>query len=159
MVGVWIVGALLLGLVVSRVGLPPLVGFLASGFVFAAFGMDGTPMLTELAHAGVLLLLFAVGLKLRIKTLLRYAKICGAGASIRALTSGKASLIAGLLKDSGPEEVVTQLAAAKGRGGSDFESVHLFAFGGFLKTTKWVSAVQKGRFEVNERDGDFSVQL
>ena len=82
MVGVWIVGALLLGLAVARIGLPPLVGFLASGFVFAAFGrwsptfgaalVDGTPMLTELAHAGVLLLLFAVGLKLRIKTLLRY---------------------------------------------------------------------------------------
>jgi predicted Kef-type K+ transport protein len=63
---------LLLGLAVSRIGLPPLVGFLASGFIFAAFGLDGTPMLEELAHAGVLLLLFAVGLKLRIKTLLRY---------------------------------------------------------------------------------------
>jgi methylenetetrahydrofolate reductase (NADPH) len=85
-------------------------------------------------------------------------KICGAGASIRALTSGKASLIAGLLKDSGPEEVVTQLAAAKAAG-SDFEGVHLFAFGGFLKTTKWASAVQGGRFELNPRDGDFSVQL
>jgi methylenetetrahydrofolate reductase (NADPH) len=94
-----------------------------------------------------------------IKTLLRYAKICGAGASIRALTSGKASLIAGLLKDSGPEEVVTQLAAAKGRGGSNFESVHLFAFGGFLKTTKWVSAVQRGNFEINDKDGDFEVRL
>jgi methylenetetrahydrofolate reductase (NADPH) len=93
-----------------------------------------------------------------IKTLLRYAKICGAGASIRALTSGKASLIAGLLKDSGPEEVVTQLAAAKAAG-SDFEGVHLFAFGGFLKTTKWVSAVQGGRFELNPRDGDFTVHL
>jgi methylenetetrahydrofolate reductase (NADPH) len=94
-----------------------------------------------------------------IKTLLRYAKICGAGASIRALTSGKASLIAGLLKDSGPEEVVTQLAASKASGASNFESVHLFAFGGFLKTTKWVSAVQNGRFEVNEKDGDFTVSL
>src|SRR6187455_3773275 len=71
MVGIWIVGALLLGLAVSRIGLPPLVGFLASGFVFAAFGMQSTPALHELAHAGVLLLLFAVGLKLRIKTLLR----------------------------------------------------------------------------------------
>jgi predicted Kef-type K+ transport protein len=72
MIAVWIAGALLLGLAVSRVGLPPLVGFLASGFVFAALGMERTPMLVDLAHAGVLLLLFAVGLKLRIKTLLRY---------------------------------------------------------------------------------------
>jgi len=93
-----------------------------------------------------------------VKTLLRYAKICGAGASIRALTSGKASLIAGLLKDNGPEEVVYQLAAAKAAG-SDFEGVHLFAFGGFLKTTKWVSAVQNGRFEIDHKDQDFEVKL
>ena len=72
MVAIWIAGALLLGLAVSRIGLPPLVGFLASGFVFAALGMERAPLLGDLAHAGVLLLLFAVGLKLRIKTLLRY---------------------------------------------------------------------------------------
>jgi predicted Kef-type K+ transport protein len=72
MIAVWIAGALLLGLAVSRIGLPPLVGFLASGFVFGALGMERTPMLADLAHAGVLLLLFAVGLKLRIKTLLRF---------------------------------------------------------------------------------------
>jgi hypothetical protein len=82
-----------------------------------------------------------------------------AGASIRALTSGKASLVASLLRDSGPEEVVTQLAAAKGSGQSDFESVHMFAFGGFLKTTKWVAAVQKGNFAINDKDGDFDVKL
>ena len=72
MVAVWIGGALLLGLAVSRIGLPPLVGFLASGFVFAALGIEHAPMLEDIARAGVLLLLFAVGLKLRIKTLLRY---------------------------------------------------------------------------------------
>src|SRR6185436_13629267 len=72
MVAVWIGGALLLGLAVSRIGLPPLVGFLASGFVFAALGIEHAPMLEDIARAGVLPLLFAVGLKLRIKTLLRY---------------------------------------------------------------------------------------
>jgi len=85
MIAVWIVGALLLGLAVSRIGLPPLVGFLASGFVFAAVGMDSTPALDELAHAGVLLLLFAVGLKLRIKTLLRY-EVWGTATSHLLLT-------------------------------------------------------------------------
>lgn len=72
MIAIWIAGALLLGLLATRVGLPPLVGFLASGFAFGAFGMESTPLLGDLAHAGVLLLLFAVGLKLRIKTLLRH---------------------------------------------------------------------------------------
>jgi predicted Kef-type K+ transport protein len=71
MIAVWIAGALLLGLAAWRAGLPPLVGFLASGFVFGAFGMEPSPTLANLAHAGVLLLLFAVGLKLRVKTLLR----------------------------------------------------------------------------------------
>ena len=35
----------------------------------------------------------------------------------------------------------------------------MFAFGGFLKTTKWVSAVQAGRFTINDKDGDFDVKL
>jgi predicted Kef-type K+ transport protein len=72
MVAVWIGGALVLGLVAWRLGLPPLVGFLASGFVLSAFGMEAAPLLDDLAHAGVLLLLFAVGLKLRLKTLFRH---------------------------------------------------------------------------------------
>jgi predicted Kef-type K+ transport protein len=71
MVAVWITVALALGLAAWRIGLPPLVGFLASGFVFSALGFERSPMLPDLAHAGVLLLLFAVGLKLRVKTLLR----------------------------------------------------------------------------------------
>jgi methylenetetrahydrofolate reductase (NADPH) len=94
-----------------------------------------------------------------IKTLLRYAKICGAGASIRALTSGKAGLVGALLTDNGPEEVVTQLATSQAAGASRFQTVHLFAFGGFLKTCKWLSAVQAGRFKVNDKGDDFTVSV
>ena len=72
MVAIGIGGALLLGLLAWRIGLPPLVGFLASGFLFGALGVQRAPWLADLAHAGVLLLLFAVGLKLRVKTLLRH---------------------------------------------------------------------------------------
>jgi len=94
-----------------------------------------------------------------IKTLLRYAQVCGAGASVRALTGGKAGLIGKLLTDTGPEEVVTQLTAAHTSGVSQFCGVHLFSFGGFLKTCKWLSAVQQGRFVLNRKNGDFSVTL
>jgi predicted Kef-type K+ transport protein len=72
MVAIGIALALGLGLLAWRIGLPPLIGFLASGFVFGALGVERAPWLGDLAHAGVLLLLFAVGLKLRIKTLLRH---------------------------------------------------------------------------------------
>lgn len=74
----WIAVALILGLLAWRIGLPPLVGFLVSGFVLGAFGMEAPPALNGLAHAGVLLLLFAVGLKLRVKTLIRY-EVWGTG--------------------------------------------------------------------------------
>ena len=66
-----IAAGLLLGLAARLFGLPPLVGFLGAGFLFSAAGVESTPVLDELSHAGVLLLLFAVGLKLKLRTLLR----------------------------------------------------------------------------------------
>jgi predicted Kef-type K+ transport protein len=64
--------AFFFGLAVRQIGLPPLVGFLAAGFAITAIGPDlGLPaqtgtVLKYIAHLGVLLLLFAVGLKLRL---------------------------------------------------------------------------------------------
>ncbi len=65
--------AFVLGVAARQVGLPPLVGFLAAGFAINAigprFGMPGTtgPILDYLANLGVLLLLFTIGLKLKLK--------------------------------------------------------------------------------------------
>jgi predicted Kef-type K+ transport protein len=71
MLALWIAAAFLLGFAARQVGLPPLVGFLAAGFALNALGVERTPVLEELAHLGVLLLLFTVGLKLRLKNMLR----------------------------------------------------------------------------------------
>jgi len=64
--------AFFFGLAVRQFGLPPLVGFLAAGFAINALGPAlGSPeetgeILEYISHLGVLLLLFAVGLKLRL---------------------------------------------------------------------------------------------
>jgi predicted Kef-type K+ transport protein len=51
--------------------LPPLVGFLAAGFVLNAMQVDHLPMLEVFADLGVTLMLFAIGLKLDVRILVR----------------------------------------------------------------------------------------
>ena len=68
---VWISVAFATGLLARLVGLPPLVGYLAAGFVLFALGIDPGEVIDHFADMGVTLLLFTIGLKLRIGTLLR----------------------------------------------------------------------------------------
>ena len=70
MEAIWIAAAFILGLGFRELGLPPLVGYLVAGFALNGFGLQGGDTLEHLAHIGVLLLLFAVGLKLKLKTVL-----------------------------------------------------------------------------------------
>jgi predicted Kef-type K+ transport protein len=67
----WILFAFVAGFIASRLSLPPLIGYLASGFVLAALGVEGGIMVEHLADIGVTLLLFSIGLKLKIKSLAR----------------------------------------------------------------------------------------
>ena len=52
------------GLVVRRLGYPPLLGYLAAGFVAHMAGIGDGEALTPIAEAGIILLLFTIGLKL-----------------------------------------------------------------------------------------------
>ena len=67
----WIALAFALGYLARFAGLPPLVGFLAAGFLLNTQGVAGGEMLQKLADLGVTLLLFTVGLKLNLQTLAR----------------------------------------------------------------------------------------
>ena len=67
----WIAIAFLSGLLVRQVGLPPMVGFLIAGFVLHLFGAENDQFLLSVADMGITLLLFTIGLKLRLSTLLR----------------------------------------------------------------------------------------
>ena len=57
------------GFLARTVGLPPLIGYLAAGFVLHGFGFETTSAIQAIADVGILLLLFGIGLKLRVRTL------------------------------------------------------------------------------------------
>lgn len=75
---IWISFAFGLGLLVKVVHLPPLVGYLAAGFILSALSAypasnisaEPTEVLGHIAHLGVLLMLFTVGLKLKLKSII-----------------------------------------------------------------------------------------
>ena len=88
----FLVAAYVLGLMAQRVRLPPLVGYLAAGFVLHALDDEVTPGIEVVSDIGVLLLLFGIGLKLKLSTLGR--PVVWAGATLHmAVASG---LIGGL---------------------------------------------------------------
>jgi glutathione-regulated potassium-efflux system ancillary protein KefC len=71
---IWISVAFICGLIAKRINLPVLTGFLITGIVLNFFGIkDGAinnvlPVLSEL---GVMLLLFTIGLKIKVKQLIK----------------------------------------------------------------------------------------
>lgn len=67
----WLAVAFTLGLASKSVGLPPSVGFLATGFVLNLCGYASGEVLRKLSDLGITLLLFVVGLKLNLRTFAR----------------------------------------------------------------------------------------
>lgn len=59
------------GFSIYQLKLPPLIGFLMAGFILNLMGQQTTPLLSQLADLGVTILLFSIGLKLRVKNLVK----------------------------------------------------------------------------------------
>jgi predicted Kef-type K+ transport protein len=57
------------GFVVLQLRLPPLIGFLAAGFLLNGFGYQSTDLLQTTSDLGITLLLFSIGLKLKVEQL------------------------------------------------------------------------------------------
>lgn len=78
-------------------------------------------------------------------TLFRYAMRCGVGPSIRALGARPTSLVK-LMGDHGPEKLMEALAVVPRP--EVYDGLHLFTFGGFLRTCEWLKRVGDSGFDV-----------
>ncbi|MGM0464607.1 MAG: cation:proton antiporter, partial [Bacteroidota bacterium] len=67
----WLSIAFIFGFAVRLTGLPPLVGYLAAGFALNYLGAESGEFIETVADLGVTLLLFTIGLKLKLKNLIR----------------------------------------------------------------------------------------
>lgn len=74
------------GLLATVLRLPPLIGFLVAGFALAAMGIAPFEGLDSLADLGVTLMLFTIGLKFDVRTLLR-REVWSAGISHMAIAT------------------------------------------------------------------------
>lgn len=68
---IWLTIAFISGFLIRLTGLPPLVGYLIAGFVLNYMGVESGEFISIIADLGVTLLLFTIGLKLKLKTLTR----------------------------------------------------------------------------------------
>ncbi len=87
--GAWaiLLAALAGGLAASAVRVPPLVGFLVAGFALRALGVEVVPALDLVAGLGVTVLLFGVGLKVDVRSLLGRQVWATAGAHLVVTTA------------------------------------------------------------------------
>ena len=81
---IWIAIAFAMGMIARAVKLAPLVGFLLAGFLLGYLGAEPGVFLETVAQIGITLLLFTVGLKLRLRSLVS-TEIAGVAATHMAL--------------------------------------------------------------------------
>ena len=140
--------AFVLGLSSRAVGLPPLVGFLAAGFLLNWHGTVSGEMLQRLSDLGITLLLFLVGLKLDVRTLARPQvwAVAGLHMSIVVLVLGAA--IHGLA-----------LAGTPFLTGIDLSRALLIAFALSFSSTVFVVKVLEERGETASLHGRIAVGI
>ena len=136
------------GFSVYQLKLPPLIGFLMAGFVLNLLGHQTTDLLTQLADLGVTLLLFSIGLKLRVGNLLKPQ--VWAPATMHIITSS--AFFAGLLLMLGAMSLplFTDL---------DWQSALLVGFAFSFSSTVFAVKVLEERGEMASLHGKISIGI
>lgn len=107
----WLGAAYISGMIVSLLRLPPLVGYLIAGFVLAGLGYSSGPIIEQIGEAGVLILLFTIGLSIRFKNF-KQIEVLGTGFLHLALNTLVYGLIGMLIGLSWPAALLIGLLLA-----------------------------------------------
>lgn len=146
---IWISVAFVGGLIARRANLPPLIGFLVAGFALSLVGFNkGGIALEAAANLGVMLLLFTIGLKLNVKSLL--AKEIWLGTSIQLILMTLAfGLLVFLLSFSG----LYHFAAAS------LKTSLIIGFAFSFSSTVFAVKILEDRGEVNSAHGKITIGI
>jgi predicted Kef-type K+ transport protein len=144
----WISLAFVLGFSARLITLPPLVGFLATGFLLNYLGIASGEVLHKLADLGITLLLFTVGLKLNLKMLLR--------PQVWAVTSLHIGLIIALF---GASIFVLALVGAPLFAGLDFKLALMLAFALSFSSTVFVVKELEEKAEMKSLHGRIAIGI
>ena len=143
---VWITLAFLMGLGARMIGLPPLIGFLATGFLIGTQGIVTGEVLQKLSDLGITLLLFSIGLKLDLKSLAK-PQVWGVASLHMALVT---ALFAALLMAAAYSGMVMV-------GGLEPRAAALIGFALSFSSTVFVVKLLEDRGEVNSLHGRISI--
>jgi methylenetetrahydrofolate reductase (NADPH) len=126
--------------------------------IVSQFGFDPQALVRwdrELGDHGITLPVHAgIAGPASLKTLIRYAVLCGIGASLNALKSNLGAVASAKSLVTSADEMLFRIVQA--REGALVERIvkpHFFAFGGLLETARWLDALRAGRFDIDEPAG------
>jgi predicted Kef-type K+ transport protein len=144
----WVTVAFALGLVARAVGLPPMIGFIGAGFLLHAQGAVSGQMLEKLSDLGITLLLFTIGLKLNLRTLVR--------PEVMAVTLLHMGIVVAVVSMALLGVAAAGVAAFAGL---DLYSAALVAFALSFSSTVFVAKALEERGDTNTLHGRIAISI
>jgi predicted Kef-type K+ transport protein len=148
---IWLTLAFLSGLLMKRFGLPALLGFLATGFFLSISGFtDGNlkQILGPLSDLGIILLLFTIGLKIKIKQLIKPEILITASSHIIITTLTIGGVIFGL-----------SFVGIQYFSDIDIQAAMTIGFALSFSSTVFIIKSLEDRGEITSRHGRFAIGI